>query len=127
LFVSAGAYFGDRNLNLDATPTGPTRIGGQIYTPAQIGSLTGKVELESTAPFLGLGFDNTFPRGGHIGFRLVAGAAFGSEPRVDLNVSGGTLSNNPTFQARVAEADIQSDVDIYKVLPGIQAGLNYRF
>ena len=128
-FVSAGAYLGDRNLNLDATPTGPTRIGGQTYTPAQIGNLTGTIELESTAPFLGLGYDNTFTRGGHLGFRLVAGAAFGSEPRVDLNAFGGTLSNDPTFQARVAEeeADIQNDVDNYKVLPVIQAGLTYRF
>lgn len=128
-FLSAGAYFGDRSLDLDATPTGPTQIGGQTYTPAQIGNLTGQVALESTVPFLGLGYDNTFTRGGHWGFRLVAGAAFGDEPEVDLNASGGTLSNDPTFQARLAdeEADIQDDAGDFKILPVVQAGLTYRF
>lgn len=129
LFVSAGAFFGDRSVNLDATPTGNTRIGSQTFTPAQIGNLTGKIELEDTAPFVGIGFDNTFTRGGRLGFRFLAGAAFGDAPQVDLNASGGTLSNDPTFQARLAEeeADIQDDADDYKVLPVIQAGLTYRF
>ena len=128
-FVSAGAFFGDRSVDLDATPTTNTTIGGVSYTPAQIGKLTGKIELESTAPFAGLGFDNTFTTTGRWGFRLLAGAAFGDEPQVDLNASGGTLSNDPTFQARVAdeEANIQDDADKFKVLPVIQAGLTYRF
>ena len=44
-FVSAGAYLGDRNVKLDATPTGPTRFGDQTFTSAQIGNISGKVEL----------------------------------------------------------------------------------
>ncbi|AQR62739.1 hypothetical protein BZG35_14585 [Brevundimonas sp. LM2] len=129
LFVSAGAFFGDRSVNLDATPTGDTQIGSQTFTPAQIGNLTGTIELESTAPFVGIGFDNTFTTAGRWGFRLLAGAAFGDEPQVDLNASGGTLSNDPTFQQRLAEeeAQIQEDANDYDVLPVVQLGLNYRF
>lgn len=129
LFVSAGAFFGDRSVDLDATPTGPTRIGSQTFTPAQIGNLTGKIELESTAPFLGVGYDNTFTHSGRLGFRFLAGAAFGDAPQVDLNASGGTLSNDPTFQQRLIEeeANIQDDADDYKLLPVVQAGLTYRF
>ncbi|CAN5334466.1 hypothetical protein BH10PSE1_BH10PSE1_19420 [soil metagenome] len=128
-FVSAGAYFGQRSVDLDATPTGNTQIGSQTFTPAQIGTLTGKIELEDTAPFLGIGYDNTFTRGGHWSFRLLAGAAFGDAPQVDLSASGGALSNDPTFQQRLAEeeAQIQDDADDYKVLPVVQAGLTYRF
>ena len=128
-FVSAGAFFGARDVNLDATPTGNTNIGGTVFTPAQIGNLTGKIELESTAPFVGIGYDNTFTHPGHWGFRLLAGAAFGDAPQVDLNSSGGTLSGDPTFQARLAqeEADIQDDADNYKVLPVVQVGVTYRF
>ncbi|QTC90332.1 hypothetical protein [Brevundimonas goettingensis] len=128
-FVSAGAFFGARDVNLDATPTTNTNIGGTVFTPAQIGNLTGKIELESTAPFVGIGYDNTFTSPGHWGFRLLAGAAFGDEPQVDLNASGGTLSNDPTFQAQLAqeEADIQDDADNFKVLPVVQVGVTYRF
>ncbi|KAK0332004.1 hypothetical protein LTR94_026645, partial [Friedmanniomyces endolithicus] len=94
-----------------------------------VGRLTGRIELESTAPFLGLGFDNTFTHDGHWGFRLLAGAAFGDAPQVDLNSTGGSLSDEPLFQERVEqeEQDVQQDADNYKVLPVIQMGLNYRF
>ena len=127
--ISAGAYFGDRNVWLDATPTGPTTIGSATFTPAQIGTLTGQIELENTAPFIGIGYDNTFTKGGRLGFRVLAGAAFGDEPRVHLNASGGTLSNDPAFQARLAEeeARIQAEADDYKVLPVVQMGVTYRF
>jgi hypothetical protein len=129
LFVSAGAFLGSRDVNLDATPTSNTTIGGVSHTLAQIGAPTGEIELESTAPFLGLGYDNTFTKAGHWGFRLLAGAAFGDAPEVDLNASGGTLSNDPTFQAwvRDEEANIQDDADNSKVLPVVQAGLTYKF
>ncbi|MBJ7510562.1 MULTISPECIES: hypothetical protein [unclassified Brevundimonas] len=128
-FVSAGAYFGTRKVDLNATPTEPVNIGGLVFTPEQVGTLTGRIDLESTAPFVGLGFDNTFTHDGRWGLRLLAGAAFGDAPQVDLNASGGTLSDQPAFQDRLAEEEreIQADADDYKVLPVVQIGLNYRF
>lgn len=127
--ISGGAYFGDRKVDLDATPTSNVNIGGATFTPAQVGNLTGRIDLESTAPFVGFGYDNTFTRGGRIGFRMLAGAAFGDEPQVELDSRGGTLSNDPTFRARLdeEEQEIQAQADNYKVLPVIQAGLNFRF
>lgn len=92
--ISGGAYFGDRKVDLDATPTGNVNVGGATFTPAQVGTLTGRIDLESTAPFVGLGYDNTFTRGGRLGFRILAGAAFGDAPQVDLDARGGTLSND---------------------------------
>lgn len=128
-FLSAGAYFGSRKVDLDATPDGPTEVGGVTYTPAQIGTLTGAIDLESTAPFVGLGYDNTFSKDGAWGFRVLAGAAFGDEPEVSLDSSGGTLSNDPTFRQRLTEeeAEIQAEADNYKILPVVQVGLTYRF
>lgn len=48
--ISGGAYFGDRKVDLDATPTGNVNVGGATFTPAQVGTLTGRIDLESTAP-----------------------------------------------------------------------------
>ena len=61
-------------------------------------------------------------------FFVSAGAYFGTR-KVDLNASGGTLSDQPAFQDRLAEEEreIQADADDYKVLPVVQIGLNYRF
>ena len=127
--ISGGAYFGDRKIDLDATPTGNVNVGGATFTPAQVGTLTGRIDLESTAPFVGFGYDNTFTRGGRLGFRVLAGAAFGDSPQVNLDARGGTLSNDPIFRARLdqEEQEIQSEADDYKILPVVQAGLNFKF
>lgn len=127
--ISGGAYFGDRKIDLDATPTGNVNVGGATFAPAQVGTLTGRIDLESTAPFVGFGYDNTFTRGGRLGFRILAGAAFGDSPQVNLDARGGTLSNDPIFRARLdqEEQDIQSEADDYKILPVVQAGLNFKF
>ena len=60
---------------------------------------------------------------------MLAGAAFGDAPQVDLDARGGTLSNDPTFRSRLdqEEREIQAEADDYKVLPVLQAGLNFKF
>lgn len=128
-FISGGAYVGQRRITLDATPTGPVNIGGQSFTPAQVGTLSGEVRLKDVAPFVGLGFDNTFTRTSRWGFRALAGVAWSEEPQVDLDATGGTLSNDPTFRARLEDerASIQSDVEDYGFYPVLQLGLNYKF
>jgi len=128
-FVSGGAYLGQRKVSLKATPAAPVNIGGQSFTAEQVGSLNGEVSLKTLAPFVGLGFDNTFTRNSRWGFRALAGVAWSDEPEVDLDASGGTLSNDPAFRARLAEerASIQSDVEDYGFYPVFQLGLNYKF
>lgn len=128
-FVSGGAYVGQRDIGLNATPSAPVNIGGQTFTPAQVGTLTGQIKLKDVAPFAGLGFDNTFTRSSRWGFRALAGVAWSDEPEVGLESTGGSLSNDPTFRARLAEerASIQSDVEDYGFYPVLQLGLNYKF
>ena len=82
--LSGGAYVGDRNVSLDATPTMPVNIGGQTFTPGQVGTLNGTIKLKEVAPFVGLGFDNTFARTTRWGFRGIAGVAWSDEPEVAL-------------------------------------------
>jgi len=129
LFVSGGAYFGDRKVSLASTPTSPTEVGGVVFTPEQIGTLKGEIALEGAAPFVGVGFDNTFTSGGYFGWRVLVGAAFSDEPQVALIAEGGTLTDTAEFQAALAieEADIQAEADDYDILPVVQVGLNYRF
>jgi hypothetical protein len=128
-FVSGGSYFGKRKLNLAGTPTRDTQIGGVTFTPAQIGTITGDVELSDAQPFVGLGWDNTFTRDGAWGFRAMAGVSFSDSPKVDLTASGGTLSNDPTFQQRLREeeAEVRDDAKDFKYFPVAQVGVTYRF
>ena len=50
-------------------------------------------------------------------------------PGVSLSTTGGTLSNDPTFKTQLAneQTNLESDVDIYKYYPVLQAGMTFRF
>lgn len=127
-FVTGGAYFGDKSLDLNATPTANVQIGNQTFTPAQVGSLNLTGDLEDTAPFIGLGWDTSFDSTG-LGFKFVAGAMFTGSPEVNLVSTGGSLSNDANFQAQLAieEQNLQEDVNDYEVYPVVQLGLTYGF
>lgn len=127
--ISGGAYIGDRDISLGATPTAPVNIGGTTYSPSQVGTLSGAVKLQDIAPFVGVGYDDTFIRRGRWGFRAIAGVAFSDTPQVGLDSTGGSLSNDATFQARLDDEAraIQDDVEGYGLFPVVQVGLNYRF
>lgn len=129
LLISGGAYLGDRDIALAATPTGPVEIGGQTYSPGQVGTLNGAVKLGDVAPFVGIGWDDTFYRSGRWGFRAVAGVAWSDAPEVALTSTGGSLSNDPTFQARLRDESqrITDETEGYGLFPIIQVGLNYKF
>jgi hypothetical protein len=129
LFVSGGAYFGKRKLELTARPTSSVEIGDQTFTPAQVGQLNGEAKLSKVQPFLGVGFDNTFTRESGWGFRAMAGVSFSKRPDVELNASGGTLSNDPNFLTRLAqeEAEARDDAEDFRYFPVVQVGVTRRF
>ena len=127
--ISGGVYVGDRTIDLNATPTAPVEIGGATFTPAQVGMLSGRVKLSDTAPFVGLGYDDSFYRDRRWGFRGIVGVAYSKDPQVGLDSTGGTLSNDPTFRARLAQeaADIQQDAKDRGLFPVVQLGATVRF
>jgi hypothetical protein len=133
-FVSGGAYFGDRKASLEATATSGTsvEIGNQTFTAAEAGVIRGEADLGNFAPFVGLGFNNTFTTTGRIGFKVLAGAAFGDDASVSLARVGG-VALPPATQARLdaelrnEEAELQDDADDFSVFPVLQVGVSYRF
>jgi hypothetical protein len=128
-FLSAGAFIGDKTLDMTATPTTDVEIGGETFTPEQAGTLNMLGELEETAPFLGLGWDTTFQGSGPWGFKFLLGVMQTGSPEVTLTSSGGILSNDPDFQEELAneEANLEADVEDYEYYPVIQAGVTFAF
>lgn len=127
-FISGGAYLGARELRLEAEPVTPVEIGGAMFTPGQVGKLTGAAALPEVTPFVGLGFDNTFTGRWRVGVRALIGVAVGDSPDVTLNAQGGTLSNSAAFRQRLdAEAERIKDEADFSLYPVAQIGLSYRF
>lgn len=128
--VTAGAYFGDKSLDLTARPTQNVDVGNQTFTPVQVGTLRANAALEDTAPFIGLGWDSTFQGSGSgLGFKFIVGAMFTGSPDVNMTSSGGTLSNDSNFRAQLAieEQNLENDISDYEIYPVVQAGVTYSF
>lgn len=124
--VSAGARLNDNRAALTATPSGPTRIGTTTYTPTQIGSLHSDVTSKHFAPALTLGWAGANRKGLFVG--ADAGVMFQGALRVGPFTSTGSLL--PTaFQPDLARqrAELQDDVNDYKLYPVAQISAGYRF
>ncbi|MEG3176035.1 hypothetical protein U1872_07325 [Sphingomonas sp. RB3P16] len=126
-FLSAGARTNGNDGRLRATPQNMTKIGNMAFTPAQIGTISGRAEVKSVAPQLTLGYGGGLRRG--LSFNVEAGALFQGAVRVRDFASNGTLSSDPRFIVELEKerVNIQKKVDDYQVYPILQFGLKYRF
>lgn len=126
-FLSAGARINGNNGRLRATPQSTTTIGSTAFTPAQIGTISGRAKVKDVAPQLTLGYGGGLHRG--LSFNVEAGALFQGAVRVRDFSSNGTLANDPRFIAELEKERVstQRKVDDYKVYPILQVGLKYRF
>jgi hypothetical protein len=128
--VSVGGVAGPRRADVSLYYRRNVTVDGVSLTPAQLGQGGGRAEIGSAAPFVGLGFDNTFTHAGHWGFKLTAGVAFGHAPDVSLAPTSGLAAQNPQLiQPYIAdvEHDVRHDGEALAYYPQVSAGVNYRF
>lgn len=97
--IGGGFLVKPDGIELSATPTAPQDIGGESFTPEEIGTLRGGLETADRAPYALIGF------GRHVssraGLTLDLGVAFLRDTRVTLDSEGGTLSDDPAFRERL--------------------------
>jgi len=121
--ISGGFISMDNTIDLDAIPNKNVEIGNTIYTPAQIGTLNGSLDIDGLSPYVGIGWGNPFAGERRWGFTLDMGLAFTDSPDVKLSSTGiVTLAD-----LEKERADIEDDFDSLKVYPVITLGLFFRF
>ena len=128
--IMGGLLYKPDEATIEANLTQSENIGGEDYTPQEIGTLTGSIESSSLAPFIGIGFGKHTSPG--LGFFFDLGAAFLGEPELTLDAEGGTLSENGDFRARLeqervrVQEEMQNDEfpqRLLKLWPLAQVGL----
>jgi hypothetical protein len=126
--VTGGFLSLNHELDLDATPTVSQEIGGTIYQPSDIGTLSGDVEVDGIAPYIGIGWGNPLDRKKKWGFYCDFGVAFTDSPDVSLSANG-TLASDPAFQADLAEErdEIEDYLEPFEFYPVLSVGLYVRF
>lgn len=124
--LSVGVNINGNNADVTSTPSTPVHIGSTTYTPAEIGTLTGKADYDSVAPYLGIGYAG----GASESFVLAldAGVFYQGGPRVSLAASG-PLASSPQLQSDLAQESrtIRSKIDWTAWYPAVQLAALFRF
>ena len=124
--LSLGLLANDNGLSATSTPSQPVLIGNTLYTPAEVGTLSGSVGFDGTTPFVGLGWD--WSKSKRVGFSLDLGLVSQGSPEVSLRASG-LLVSDPNFAADLAaeEAELEDALDNLDLLPFASFGVSFRF
>jgi hypothetical protein len=118
---------------LQEKPAAPGRLGRPQSTAD--GTLHGKIDYPSLAPYVGLGWGTAPSAGPGFGAAVDLGVAFLGRPRVTLTPEPppGSPLNSPAAMALLApelareEARVEQKIDGYRTYPVLSAGISYRF
>ena len=128
--LTIGAFANGNEFNMVGAPSGDYNLGGQTWTQDQVGTLTSTTSFDSTAPYVGLGFD--FELFGKAGLNFDLGVLLQGDPRVTL-VPTGTALDDPllqdAFQASI-DAEIsalEDEMSDFKAYPVISLSFVYNF
>jgi len=127
LRVTGGLLSNDNRIEAISRPAGNVTVGGTTYTPDEIGSLYGLVEFDSTAPFVGVGWDWSRKRE-RFGVSFDVGLVKQGAPRVILAASGPIVSD-PMFAPDIEaeQGELTASLDGFDLLPYATLGLVFRF
>lgn len=127
LRVSGGAIYTTDDIVLAGELTGPVDINGSIYTPTQVGIITGTIVTNELSPYAGIGLGN--PARSKFGFFLDLGVAFHGTPAFTLEAVGGSASTLLQFQSDLAaeEQSIQDELTNITVYPVVAIGFSIGF
>ncbi|MDH3700317.1 MAG: hypothetical protein OEU46_03300 [Alphaproteobacteria bacterium] len=127
LRLSAGFRYNGNSIDFTATPNGSVTIGGTTFAAADAGNVSGELDFNKFAPYLGVGlegrfFDDKFILG------TEAGVLFQGRPRFDLR-GDGALAGDPTFEAslRQEEAAVEDDLSFFRYYPVVAIYAMLRF
>lgn len=114
-----------------AVPSGSYEIGDNVYSAADIGTVNGRIDFKSTAPYLGFGWGNAFAGDGGFSLNLDIGVFLQGAPQVQLSTS--KQLSDPAAQALLQQnidketANFEDDTKDLKAWPVLALGISYLF
>ena len=123
--LRAGALLNRNEFILTGRPggSGTYDFNGTTYTAAEVGTLTGKVSFNRSAPYLGLGWGNR--PNGNWGLTFDLGAVYQGKPKFSLEATGAAAGLAADLEAERQQAE--QDLKSFKWYPVLQLGLYFRF
>jgi hypothetical protein len=129
---TVGAFSNGNELQLLSQDTGGDflNIGGIPFDPSVVGDLRSVTSFDSTAPYVGFGFD--FEVFGKAGLNLDFGVLWQGEPTVSLEATGYDTAP-PLLQAVLGPAleaerqDLEDEMSDFKAWPVVSLTFVYNF
>ena len=124
--LSGSVRINGNKADVTSTPTSNIRVGSNIYTPAELGTLSGDVKYNRVAPYVGLGYSGRVTDWLELG--VDAGVLYQGKPSVSLGATG-AFANNPMLQADLDQqhAAIQSKINWTAWYPVLTLSALFRF
>ena len=124
--VTAGVFSNGNEIQMTSADNTSFTIGGITYTPAEVGTLSSTTSFDSTAPYLGFGYDFTVMD--RVGLNLDFGVLWQGDPAVTL-AADGLLAGDPTFQSALEaeRQELEDEMSDFKAWPVISLGFVVNF
>lgn len=121
--LTAGVFINLNQIDATLTPKDEYTVGGDVYTPDDLGTLDANISFNKIAPYIGLGFGN--PTGGDsgLGFTFEIGTFYQGGSIVDLTATG--LLEPSAAQDQ--EQKFEENLSWFKWYPVVSLGLTYKF
>ena len=125
--VTAGAMANGNSITAVSRDVPNIQVGDVVFAGDQVGTLTGDVEVDSLAPYLGLGWDWSRGSSG-FGVYLDLGVVVQGTPVATLTADG-PLATDPLFQQELAKelTDFNEAIEDFELFPVVALGFAYRF
>lgn len=121
--LTAGLIINLNKFEADMKPTRSYTVGGDLYTPDLLGSMSADVDFNKVAPYIGIGFGNPTAGSRGLGFSLDIGTIYQGSPKAKLSATGLIEpSASPEQQQQLEE-----NLSWFKWYPVISFGLTYKF
>ncbi|MDZ4198886.1 MAG: hypothetical protein U1E27_06325 [Kiritimatiellia bacterium] len=127
--ITGGLLVMDHSIRGTARPLKNLEIGGLVFTPEQVGTLTADIDYPDTGWYLGFGFGNAFSGDSRFSISFEVGVILHSQPKFSLSADG-AFSDNPVFQNELKREERETDEDIIQKLkywPVLTLGFSVRF
>ena len=131
--LSAGAMYNGNQLKVVGKPEGGNiEINGIPYNSSQVGSVDGKVDFNTFAPYAGFGYSSSKTKSSGFSFNTEIGALFQGSANAKLNAvcgSGISPADCAQIQLDVAaeEKQLNKELESFDIYPVVSIGLGYKF
>jgi len=124
--LRAGVLLNRNEFELTGKPSGGTyEFNGVTYPAAVVGTLSGRLSFNKSAPYLSLGWGNR-PNGSW-GVTFDLGAVYQGKPKLGLQATGAAADPTLAADLEAERQQAEDDLSSFKWWPVIQPGMYFRF